>query len=171
MTDKEFKRLSREELVDIIYVLQKQNDEKDAQIKELQATLDDRTLRLSKAGSIAEAAISVNGVFEAAQAAAEQYLSSVRVPGVSAEMPAWQTMRSVQPVQTGQTETEQQRQKILDDANRKAKVIILLAKRKAQQLVQEAEEQSAAKWADFEQKTNALLKANAELQDLLRRNK
>ena len=70
MTDKELKHLSRAELIDIIYELQKQSEEKDAQMQNMQAALNERTLRISKAGSIAEAAIGVNGVFEAAQAAA-----------------------------------------------------------------------------------------------------
>ena len=37
-----------------------------------------RTIELNEAGSIAEAAIRINGVFEAAQKAAEQYLMNVR---------------------------------------------------------------------------------------------
>ncbi len=78
MTDKELRHLRRADLIDIIYELQKQGDEKDAQIKELQAVLEERTLRISNAGSIAEAALSINGIFEAAQAAADQYLLSVR---------------------------------------------------------------------------------------------
>ena len=78
MTDKEFKRLSRRELIDIIYELQKQNSEKDAEIKKIQTELDDRTLKISNAGSIAEAALGLNKVFEMAQAAADQYLESIR---------------------------------------------------------------------------------------------
>ena len=43
-------------------------------------------LLLSEAGSIAEAALRLNGVFEAAQAAADQYLDSVRaMHGVAVE--------------------------------------------------------------------------------------
>ncbi len=79
MTDKELRHLSRAELIDIIYELQKRNNEKEAQMQEMRNALDERTLRISKAGSIAEAAISVNGVVEAAQAAAEQYLASIRM--------------------------------------------------------------------------------------------
>lgn len=78
MTDKELRHLRRADLIDIIYELQKQGDEKDVQIKELQAVLEERTLRISNAGSIAEVALNINGVFEAAQAAADQYLLSVR---------------------------------------------------------------------------------------------
>ena len=75
MTDKELRHLRRADLIDIIYELQKQGDEKDVQIKELQAVLEERTLRISNAGSIAEVALNINGVFEAAQAAADQMLA------------------------------------------------------------------------------------------------
>ncbi len=85
MTDRKLRHLSRTELVDIIYELQKRNEEKDAQIRELQAALEDRTIRISKAGSIAEAAISINRVLEAAQAAADQYLASAMVAAADME--------------------------------------------------------------------------------------
>ena len=157
MTDKELKHLSRAELIDIIYELQKQSDEKDAQMQKMQTALNERVLRMSKAGSIAEAAISVNGVFEAAQAAAEQYLTSIRAAEASNA--------------AKQAEAEQQQKKLLDEANRKANETILLAKGQAQKIVEEAETQAAAKWTDFEQRANALIQANAELQALLQRGK
>lgn len=157
MTDNELKHLNRAELIDIIYELQKENDEKDAQMQKMQAALDEKTLRVAKAGSIAEAAISVNGVFEAAQAAAEQYLTSVRAAEASnAER---------------QAEAERQRQKLLEEANRKADEIQQQAQRQAQRIVREAEMQVAAKWTIFEQQAkNALLQANGELQSMLREN-
>lgn len=46
-------------------------------IKTLQAQLDDRTIKIENAGSIAEASLQINNVFEAAQAA-EQYLVNIR---------------------------------------------------------------------------------------------
>ena len=70
MTDKELRRLGRPELIEIIYQLEKSQEESRQEIARLQARLQDRTLRLSEAGSIAQAALQVNGVMEAAQAAA-----------------------------------------------------------------------------------------------------
>ena len=157
MTDKELKHLSRAELIDIIYELQKQSNEKDAQMKKMQTALDERTIRMTKAGSIAEAAISVNSVFEAAQAAADQYLDSIR---------AAEALNAVK-----QAEAEQQQQKMLEEANRKADETILLAKGQAQKIVEDAEAQAEAKWAVFEQKANTLIQTNAELQALLQRGK
>ncbi len=85
MTDRELRHLSRADLIDIIYELQKQSDEKDAQMQKMRAALEERTLRISNAGSIAEAALSINGVFEAAQAAADQYLASIKAAAADME--------------------------------------------------------------------------------------
>ena len=77
MTDKELRKLSRTELVEIIYELQKQNESGAEEIKQLRMQLEDRTVAAESAGSIAEAALKLNGVFEAAQNAADQYVASV----------------------------------------------------------------------------------------------
>ncbi len=56
-----------------------QKDVKIAQLKEqIEEMKRSRAIELNEAGSIAEAAIRINGVFEAAQKAAEQYLMNVR---------------------------------------------------------------------------------------------
>ena len=48
------------------------------QLNEMQAQLDNRQILMNEAGSIAEAALQLNGVFEAAQNAAAQYLENIR---------------------------------------------------------------------------------------------
>ncbi len=110
MANRELRRLNRIELIDIIYELQKENNKKDALIQNLQTSLNERTLRISNAGSIAEAAMSLNGVFEAAQAAADQYLASVKAATADAEQIL--------------ADAEEKRQKILSDAEKEAADII-----------------------------------------------
>ena len=78
MTDKQLRHLSRAELIDIIFELQKQKEAAEARAEQLQKKLEERELHIAESGSIAEAALRINGIFEAAQAAAEQYLISVR---------------------------------------------------------------------------------------------
>ena len=62
--------------------LRERLDQKDAAIRELKDTLqserEKREVELSQVGSIAEAALRLNGVFDAAQQAAEQYLQAVQ---------------------------------------------------------------------------------------------
>ena len=153
MTDKELKHLSRAELIDIIYELQKQSEEKDAQMQNMQAVIDERTLRISKAGSIAEAAISVNGVFEAAQAAADQYLLSLKAAAADTERLL--------------AEAEERRQQILSAAEAQAADLVHRAEEQAASLNAAAETQCAEKWSAFERRANALIAAHRELQDLM----
>lgn len=77
MTDRQLRRLRREELVDIIYTLQLQQQRLKEENASLRAALDSRRLQVEKVGSLAEAALAVSGVLEAAQQAADVYLASL----------------------------------------------------------------------------------------------
>ena len=107
MTDKEFKRLSRAQLIDIIYQLQLKLDELTEEKQSLEKALADKRLRMENTGNIAEAALEINECFRAAQNAAEQYLNEIK------EMHA---------------EAEAQRQRIIDEARAEADVILSAAR-------------------------------------------
>ena len=62
MTDKEFKRLSRSQLIDIIYQLQLKQEELTAENESLSKALADKRLRVSQVGNIAEAALEMHNV-------------------------------------------------------------------------------------------------------------
>ena len=72
------KRLRRDELLEILIAQSKKMDQMQAELDAARAALDSREILLREAGSIAEAALRINGVFEAAQAAAQQYLENIR---------------------------------------------------------------------------------------------
>lgn len=79
MTDKEFKRLSRAQLIDVIYQLQvKQKTLEDENLK-LKEELADKRIRMRQAGNIAEASLAIHNVMQAAQDAAYLYLEEIRV--------------------------------------------------------------------------------------------
>ena len=78
MTDKEFKRLSRAQLIEIIYRLQLELDKVNEEKQQLVRELTDKRLRLQSAGNIADAALEINNCFHSAQSAAEQYLNEIR---------------------------------------------------------------------------------------------
>ena len=77
MISKELKKLSRRELVDIIYQLKKNEQQLQEKITDLEEQLQDKRIRISVAGSIAEAAIDISSVFTAAQSAADLYLMEI----------------------------------------------------------------------------------------------
>ena len=78
MKDKELRHLSRSELLEMLLVQVDENKKLKMQLNEMQAQLDNRQILMNEAGSIAEAALQLNGVFEAAQNAAAQYLENIR---------------------------------------------------------------------------------------------
>lgn len=79
MTDKEFKRLSRSQLIDIIYQFQLEQEELKAENEKLSKALADKRIRISNVGNIAEAALEINKVMQAAQNAATQYLDEIQL--------------------------------------------------------------------------------------------
>lgn len=78
MTDKELKRLSRAELLELLLEQVEENEQLRSEISDLREQLNDRIIKINEAGSIAEAALRLNGVFEAAEAAARQYVDSLK---------------------------------------------------------------------------------------------
>jgi len=86
MTDKEFKRLSRSDLIEIIYEYQKQEEIHLAEIEELKQKLSAQEVKVKKAGSIAEAVAELNNIFETAQKTADQYLRKIYEANEDAEM-------------------------------------------------------------------------------------
>ena len=77
MTDKDLKKLSRGELLELLIAQMKENEQLKASLEEAQAQLDDRKIIIDKAGTLAEASLQLNGVFQAAEAAAAQYLENI----------------------------------------------------------------------------------------------
>ena len=78
MTEKELKRLSRAELLELLLEQVEENEALRAEIADLKGQLEDRVIKIEDAGSIAEEALRLNGVFEAAEAAAKQYVDSLK---------------------------------------------------------------------------------------------
>ena len=78
MTDKELQRLRREDLLQILIGQQKQIQDLTEALDSAEHALADRKIKLEQAGSIAEASLQLNGVFEAAQRAADDYLTQAK---------------------------------------------------------------------------------------------
>ena len=78
MTDRELQKLKRSELLEIMLGLQNELDWLKKENKDLKTELDNRRIALEKSGSIAQAALEVNGVFTAAQKAADVYLENIK---------------------------------------------------------------------------------------------
>lgn len=78
LTDKELRKLSRIDLLELLLEKSRENEKLKEELEQVKAKLADRKINIEKAGSIAQAALALNGVFQAAQAAADQYLENLR---------------------------------------------------------------------------------------------
>lgn len=74
MTNKELKRMSRAELLEILLTQTREVERLQESLAQAEQKLADQRICIEEAGSIAQAALQLNGVFEAAQAAADQFL-------------------------------------------------------------------------------------------------
>jgi hypothetical protein len=78
MTEKELRRLSRMELLEMFIEQSKQMDELKMQLDEANKELENRTLICKETGNLAEASIMINKVLEATQKAADDYLANLK---------------------------------------------------------------------------------------------
>lgn len=78
MTDQELKRLSRAELLEMLVEQSALCDSLRKQLDEAKAALADRKIVLERAGTMAEAALRLSGVFEAVDRAAALYLENIQ---------------------------------------------------------------------------------------------
>lgn len=135
MAERDVRKLNRNELLELVYEYQQNEKKLLAKIDALCDELESRRIQTDECGSIAEAALKLNGVFEAAQRAADQYVESVRL------------------------EQEAKRSEIAKNAEDEAKVIIDDAIRHSNAIIKRAEEQATRLNKAFE---DALMQFNRE---------
>lgn len=146
MTDKELKKLHRTDLLDLIYEMKKTELELRQELQNAESRLQAREYAVQEAGSIAAAALSLNGVFESAQRAADDYLAQI---------------------QENSEEAQRRASALLSDTERECKQRIETADRECEQRIAAAEREIAQKWEAFEEKVRKTLQAHSELTDFL----
>ena len=72
------RKLSKLQLLELLAQQEKELQALRKELAEKNAALEDRRIQIENAASIAEAALKINEVFEAAQKAADQYLESLK---------------------------------------------------------------------------------------------
>lgn len=78
MTDRDLRKMNRKELLELLVEIEKENEDLRARVQEQQAQLQSREIRIKEAGTLAEAALALNGVLEAADRAAALYLENLK---------------------------------------------------------------------------------------------
>ena len=77
MTETELRKLGRAELLELLLEQAREFEALEQRLNAAEAALQSQQLQLETCGSIAEASLKLNGVFEAAQKAAEQYQQNI----------------------------------------------------------------------------------------------
>lgn len=76
MTEKDLKKLTRYQLLELLVMQTARADELQKQLEEAQQKLDSREIQMTVVGSIAEASVQMGGLLEAAQNTVELYLNA-----------------------------------------------------------------------------------------------
>jgi cell division septum initiation protein DivIVA len=110
LVEKELRKFSRRELIDVIYQLKKNEEQLQNEIASLQEELNDKRIHISNAGSIADAASSITNLFSAAEETANLYLNEIACI---------------------KEEAEKERERIIEEAEKKALNILSEAEKSA----------------------------------------
>ena len=78
MTEKELLKLKRSEMLEIMLAQSHEIDSLRKELEEVKAKLEDRKVRMKKAGNLAEASLQLTNIFEEAQKAADLYVYNIK---------------------------------------------------------------------------------------------
>ncbi len=186
MTDKELKKLNRLELLELLVAQGKDLAECQAQLatKELELTKANETIGLlneqvtngipvqiqasavrttwnefdlDEPGNIAEAALRINGVFEAAQAACDDYIENIKRLNDEQELMASERMSII----------EEEANRLLEDTKQRCVALERITKDRCQEKIKATEKEAGQYWADLSGKLEAFYEAHQGLKELL----
>ena len=79
MKEKDLRKMNRYQLLELLIQQTERADKLQAKLELAEQQLTKQVLQISDMGSIAEASLHLNGVFEAAQDAADMYLEAAKI--------------------------------------------------------------------------------------------
>ena len=192
MTDRELRKLSRAELLGLLLEESRENERLREQLNQANQALIGKNIALTKAGSIAEAALALNGVFDAAEQAAQQYLDNIqRLSGEqqtlcqrmedearqkAAEQAAQQHLDNIQRIsswaqqilcQRMEDEARQKAEETLTETRRRCSRMEAEAPAKCEEMTASAQQQSSAYWEDVQRQVEAFCAQRDALRELI----
>lgn len=109
MTERELRRLSRADLLELLLAQRRENEQLRCILDQTQAQLADRTIKIDKAGSLAEASLQLSGIFNAAEDSCRYYMDNIRLL----------SERQSQVCQQMERETKEKCERMVAEAERK----------------------------------------------------
>lgn len=157
MTDKDVKKLSRKDLLEMLIDQSHEIESLREKLSAAEAALKKREIAIEKAGSIAEASLLLNGVFEAAQAACQQYTDNISRLSQSQEASCRQM----------EEESRAKARYIVEEAEKQRASIEHDTQVRCDEMVAKAEADSQKLWDDASKKLETFAAEHAELQQIL----
>lgn len=155
--NKELRKMKRVDLLDIMVIQSKENEYLKIQLDEALAELEERKIQIKEAGSIAEAALQLNGVFEAAEKAGSQYLENIaRLSEEKETINARIIEESERKVAELMAETQAKCEKLERDTKIKCEGMVL-----------QAEKESQEYWDKVSEKLESFYKEPEEIKDIM----
>ena len=78
MTERELRRLSRADLLELLLAQRRENEQLRCMLDQTQSQLADRTIKIDNAETLAEASLQLSGIFTAAQDACQYYVDNIQ---------------------------------------------------------------------------------------------
>lgn len=112
MTDRQLRKASRTDLLKLLLEQRKEMETLRCQIEQLQEQLQQRQITIDQSGTLAEAALKLSGIFDAAETACQYYTENIR--GLSG--------RQEEICRTMERETREKCDRMLEQAKQMARV-------------------------------------------------
>ena len=78
MTERQLRKASRPELLKMLQQSRQENDDLRQRLEQTQSQLQSRQLAVDQSGTLADAALKLSGIFEAAESACQYYTENIR---------------------------------------------------------------------------------------------
>lgn len=168
MTERDLKKMSRSDLLEMLIEQGKELEEVKQQLEKAQAELADRRIVLDNAGSIAEASLAVNGVFLAAQAAADEYLTNIKeLNQRQDEIIAAREKISVEKAERMQNDTAARCSRLEEETKSRCSALENETAQKCARMEEESRVRSEAWWSNVQERLRTLYESQSELKTLM----
>lgn len=156
MTDKELQRLGRRELLEMLIAQSRELKALQEKYDEAEKALQSKAIAINSSGSIAEAALKLNGVFEAAQAACRQYVDNITGEG-SFDKAVFQPA----------SESREEAQRIIREAQEEKARMLLSAEHECAEMRRAAEQETQKYWDEVAERLNSFAARQSELDGII----
>ncbi|HHU84222.1 MAG TPA: hypothetical protein GXZ23_03510 [Clostridiales bacterium] len=156
-TEKKLRKLSRRDLLQMLIEQSQEVELLKKKLAEAEAALENKTIAIDEAGSIAECSFKLSGIFQATQDACQMYMDNVR------QLCQRQEEESV----LREKETIEKAKRIVEEAEKHRTFVELNTKVKCDQMLDEAKEQAQRYLDEASRNLNKFYGEHATLNDFL----